>query len=1215
MAPQKRIFRCLTTDIFPALGAEVISRRYHLLGEIGSGGMGVVYRANDRLTGREVALKRVLTAVPLALGRTREWSSADQTFVTLIAHDTDTETDASALALAQEFRFLATLRHPNIISVLDFGFDALNRPYFTMDWVPKARDIFAASQSLDAEGKIDLVVQLLRALVYLHRRGIVHRDLKPSNILVGDDGGVRVLDFGVSVSADYTSGDSGIVGTAAYLAPEILDGQTVTAAADLYSVGTIAYEIFAGRHPFDTNSVPRLLAQVVNRAPDLEVLAATDTPHGIVTLIGQLLAKAPESRPATAAAVIGAIGDATGRADLSETADTRDSLLQTARFVGRDSEIDQLKGAWRTTHRQQRGDFWLVGGESGVGKSRLMDELRVYALVTGALVVRGQAVSHAGASYQMWREIARYLALQEELSPLDKSVLRAVVPDIGQIVGHTVAPAPDLEAHSAQERLQRLIVRLLKRFTQPTLLILEDLHWASAVSLALLRRVTEELTDQPLMVVGNYRAEEAPHLRDMFVHAHHLALERLPLEDIGSMMRSMLGDTGTQHRAIVQMLHEETSGNAFFVVEAIRSLAERAGGLDRIGDAEVDRELLKGTLSALIGGRVRAMPAPLVRLLQIAAVQGREIDRAVLATLAEHDGEVERLLSASVESDVFSVREATYSFAHDKIRESVLEGLTTSQRRTIHERVASAIERAHAESIAEYALVLAYHWKESGASPEKEATYAAMAGRQLVERGSYRDAIPQLTRALDLYRTVATPPMNVAKLERSLGEAYFSDGQMDRARIHLKRAVGLLGAPFPVTASGVLLGLLRETLRQMAHRFLPSTWFVRPADAATQALEASVAYERLSHIIFFDNETVPLLYASLRSLNLAENAPPSAELSRANATICYSVGLVPIYPLAHFYERKALAVSAVLAAQGRTVDPWVWEITAYFYSSKGEFATAVERYKKGADSALEIGFLSRWLECTTLLEMDYYQMGLFEQSAELREVVHEHALKTQNEQAMGWAWLGIAEYALLRGDLEKAESFLDKSRRVTQRMGFTERAWMHGLTARLHTMRGDYVKMKEATTAALALLRAVPLPNAYYTQEGYTAVAEACLAMAEHPDLPESDKRQLAKDTRMAMLRLWGFANTFPASRAHVRRVQAWRAWQLGKSSVARKRWAESIAHAERFGKRFEKALAHHDMGRFLPDGQGHVQEAVEIFDSLGFEWYLMRSRALLKRG
>ncbi len=1200
--------RAMTT---PAL----ISNRYRLVEEIGEGGMGVVYRAEDRLTRRQVALKRVVTEAPLALSRSQEWSisASGSGMFTVVGFGVDSATDADALALAHEFRFLASLRHPNIISVLDFGFDDHNRPYFTMDWLPDAQDIVSAAKGRDAAGRAELVVQLLRALVYLHRRGIVHRDLKPSNILVGTDGQVKVLDFGISVQAEVQRQEVGVAGTAAYMAPEMLGEAPASAVADLYSVGTIMYEMFGGRHAFDTRSISRLLAQVVNVTPDFSLLQGSGFDDALVPIITRLMSKAPEARYRTAGQTLLAVAEAIGTPEAAETHDSRESLLQAARFVGRASELDQLKSAWRETRRDNRTRFWLVGGESGVGKSRLMDEFRVYALVTGALVIRGQAVKDASASYQLWREAARYLALQEELTPLDKSVLQAVVPDIAQIVGHPVPPAPDLEAQSAQERLQRLLVRLLKRFTQPTLLILEDLQWAGTVSLSLLRRAAEEISDQPLMIVANYRADEAPQIRDMFVQARHMALDRLAREQIANLTQSMLGEGDASHTAsIVDLLHLETSGNAFYVVEAIRSLAERAGGLENIARTSITRDMLKGALKNLVGDRLKGVAPDVGRLLQLAAVHGRELDIAVLTALAESPETVNRLLGAAIENNIITVAENQYRFAHDKIREGVLDAVGAPQRAAMHERLAGAIESVHADTLPEWAIALAYHWREAGTNRDKEAAYAAAAGRQLVERGSYREAIPQLTHALDLYRTVRTTDEQVAGLERALGEAYFSDGQMDRARIHLKRSAGLLGAPFPVSGAGVLAGLIGETVKQVAHRFLPQGWFRRRPAAAARALEASLCYERLSHIIFFDNQTVPLLYASLRSLNLAENAPPSAEAARAYGTICYSVGLVPNYPLAHFYDRKALAVASLLESQGKPVDPWVWEITAYFYSSKGDFATAVERYKKGAESALEIGFLSRWLECTTLLEMDYYQMGLFEKSAELREVVHEHALKTQNEQAMGWAWLGIAEYALLQGDVAKADEFLVKARRVTHRMGFTERAWMHGLVARLHTMRGDYAGMKEATGAALSLLRAVPLPNAYYTQEGYTAVAEACLAMAEHPELREADKPQLRRDTRLAMLRLLGFGWSFPASRAHVRRIRGWRAWQRGKQTAARKHWELALTEADKFGKVFEKGLAHLDMGRFLPDGHGHLQEAHDIFTRLKFEHHRSLAAALI---
>src|SRR4051812_3770864 len=163
---------------------DLIGKRYQLLDKLGAGGMGVVYRATDRLTGQTVALKQVIpsnidpkTAPTIYLG----------------------EESSFQLALAQEFRTLASLRHPNIISVLDYGFDHNRQPYFTMDLLENAVPIVEAAATLPLLQKIDLMIQMLQALTYLHRRAILHLDLKPANVMV-TGGQVKVLDFGLSTS-------------------------------------------------------------------------------------------------------------------------------------------------------------------------------------------------------------------------------------------------------------------------------------------------------------------------------------------------------------------------------------------------------------------------------------------------------------------------------------------------------------------------------------------------------------------------------------------------------------------------------------------------------------------------------------------------------------------------------------------------------------------------------------------------------------------------------------------------------------------------------------------------------------------------------------------------------------------------------------------------------------------------------------------------------
>jgi len=366
----------------------VINSRYRLLDLLGEGGMGAVYRALDRLTGDIVALKRV-TVTPSQI------------------EFTSTTNQDPALALAQEFETLSSLRHPHIITVRDYGFDAEQHPFFTMDWLEHAQTIVAAGRGRPVEYQLHLLQQLLLALMYLHRRGMVHRDLKPDNVLVVQ-GVVKVLDLGLSIAMERAEGTP--VGSLAYMAPELLDGQPASVASDLYAVGAIAYELLAGHHPFDVGDVSRLIDQVLVERPDLAVID-----HPAAAVLGRLLAKDPRQRYGDAAMVIRVLGATTEQDFSLETTETRESFLQAAKFVGRETELQQLTDALSQAASGQ-GSAWLIGGESGVGKSRLVDELRARALVRGLMVLHGRAVEGGGLPYQLWRNVLPSLVLDADLS-------------------------------------------------------------------------------------------------------------------------------------------------------------------------------------------------------------------------------------------------------------------------------------------------------------------------------------------------------------------------------------------------------------------------------------------------------------------------------------------------------------------------------------------------------------------------------------------------------------------------------------------------------------------------------------------------------------------------------------------------------------------------------------------------------------------------------
>jgi serine/threonine protein kinase len=257
---------------------QTIGKRYLLHERLGTGGMGPVYRATDRLTRNIVALKRV-TAAP-----------EDLTFASKAAGSTNLR-----LALATEFRTLSSLRHPHIISVLDYGFDEARQPYFTMEYLAGSDTITAAGQYVSVHAKVGLIIQMLQALVYLHRRGVIHRDLKPGNVLVMS-GQVKVVDFGLSVTATTPSGKhrtESTAGTFAYMAPELFEGAPVSQSADLYAVGVMAYELFAGRHPFKVENIALLVNEILNKPADVWSIGLDDD---LAEVLERLLVKGAEQR-------------------------------------------------------------------------------------------------------------------------------------------------------------------------------------------------------------------------------------------------------------------------------------------------------------------------------------------------------------------------------------------------------------------------------------------------------------------------------------------------------------------------------------------------------------------------------------------------------------------------------------------------------------------------------------------------------------------------------------------------------------------------------------------------------------------------------------------------------------------------------------------------------------------------------------------------------
>jgi eukaryotic-like serine/threonine-protein kinase len=247
--------------------------KYKIQRLVARGGMGELYLAHDPDLDREVAIK-------------------------VMSEDIMLDEQARA-RFYREARAAARLQHRNIVTVFDFAHDG-EIPYFVMEFLrgQNLSERLRQGPPLTLPMKLDLAIQLCEGLHFAHGEGVVHRDVKPANIWLLDDGGVKLLDFGIAKSSTGTlTLGSSVVGSAGYMSPEQIEGQPVDGRSDLFSLGAVLFELVTGRPPFDGDSVTAVMMKIVQDEPAPDVRAsAPDTPAMLAMAIHRALEKAPENR-------------------------------------------------------------------------------------------------------------------------------------------------------------------------------------------------------------------------------------------------------------------------------------------------------------------------------------------------------------------------------------------------------------------------------------------------------------------------------------------------------------------------------------------------------------------------------------------------------------------------------------------------------------------------------------------------------------------------------------------------------------------------------------------------------------------------------------------------------------------------------------------------------------------------------------------------------
>jgi len=250
----------------------LVDERYRIIGRIGSGGMADVYAAEDTHLGREVALK--------------------------VLHHRFAQDSEFVERFRREASSAAGLQHPNVVAVFDRG-EHKGTYYIAMEHLRgrTLKNIVQSEAPLPQQRAVELAVQILNAAGFAHRHGVIHRDFKPHNVIVDDEGGVTVTDFGIARAGASEMTETGsIMGTAQYLSPEQAQGHAVTAASDLYSIGVMLYEMLAGRLPFDGDSAVSIALKHLSEQPPPLSQLRPDIHPALESVVMAALAKDPAHR-------------------------------------------------------------------------------------------------------------------------------------------------------------------------------------------------------------------------------------------------------------------------------------------------------------------------------------------------------------------------------------------------------------------------------------------------------------------------------------------------------------------------------------------------------------------------------------------------------------------------------------------------------------------------------------------------------------------------------------------------------------------------------------------------------------------------------------------------------------------------------------------------------------------------------------------------------
>jgi len=743
-----------------------------------------------------------------------------------------------------------------------------------------------------------------------------------------------------------------------------------------------------------------------------------------------------------------------------------------APLLGRDAEVaslhQALAEAWTGRER-----VIVVGGEAGIGKSRLLAELGAEAARRGGAILLGRSYeSEQTLPFGPWVSALRDAGVvtdQQILGDLERAwrtELARLLPELGDTSRPVETSPPD------QLRLFEALAQLLRcvALRQPLVVLLEDCHWADDMTLRLLAFCARRLHSAPILLVVSVRDEELLPNSTLYRTLEELATEdrlsRVTLSGLGrdatlTLVR-LLARANAGAAALAQLgdqVWRASDGNPFIVLETMRAIGEG------VAIASPGSLLLPARVRGMIARRLDRLSERARELVPVAAVIGREFEFPLLQRASGLDEQrAAEGLEELVRRRVLRAVGERFDLVHERIREVVYDQVSLPRRRLLHGRVAEALEALHAPQLEPHALALGTHYREAEVWA-KAARFLRRAGMRALSRGAFREAAACLQQALE---TLEHLPESRDKVEQTID-----------LRLDLRNAM------LPIVEPAAVLTSLREAealarnlgdqrrlavvLCHMADQFGNLGDYDRALEAGRRALATAEALEdfavrinanvRLGRVHYARGDYELSVDVFTKNVELLTGEATAELFGLLQPPSIYSrtwlVG--SLVELGRFAEARAAAESSLQIA--RSLDPWIANFSyvalGFIDLRTGELKSAIQRLAPALERIQTSGMAPWFPRLATVLGSAYALSGRAAEGLPLLEQVLQRALAARLHGARSQVVAHLGEAYLLAGRPHEASETVDLALELSRKHGERgDEAWSLRLTGEIAFQEG-----------------------------------------------------------------------------------------------------------------------------------------------------------------